>query len=88
LNFFRTGDQGVILPSGYLQITGRLKELINGGGEKISPLEIDAAMLRIDGVAEAVCFGVEDPKYGEVVWAGVVPKPGQPAGAEDKIKLD
>ena len=43
-------------------------------------------MLRVDGVAEAVCFGVEDVKYGEVVWAGVVLKPGQPAGAEQRIK--
>lgn len=82
----RTGDQGVFLPSGYLQITGRLKELINRGGEKISPLEVDSALLRVDGVSEAVCFGVEDEKYGEVVWAGVVLKPGQPAGAEERIK--
>jgi oxalate---CoA ligase len=82
----RTGDQGLILPSGHLRLTGRLKELINRGGEKISPLEVDSALLRIDGVAEAVCFGVEDVKYGEVVWAGIVLKPGQPAGAEDRIK--
>ncbi|KAF8509125.1 putative fatty acid transporter FAT2 [Hysterangium stoloniferum] len=84
--WFRTGDQGVVLPSGYLRITGRLKELINRGGEKISPLEVDAALLRVDGVAEAVSFGVEDEKYGEVVWAGVVLQPGQPAGAEHRIK--
>jgi len=49
-------------------------------------LEIDAALLRVDGVAEAVCFGVEHEKYGEIVWAGVVLKPGQPAGAEERIK--
>jgi oxalate---CoA ligase len=82
----RTGDQGLILPSGHLKLTGRLKELINRGGEKISPLEVDSALLRDDSVAEAVCFGVEDAKYGEVVWAGVVLKPGQPAGAEERIK--
>jgi len=49
-----------------LQLTGRIKELINRGGEKISPLEIDAALLSLDEVSEAVCFGVEDAKYGEV----------------------
>lgn len=75
------------MPSGCLRITGRLKELINRGGEKISPLEVDSALLRADGVSEAVCFGVEDEKYGEVVWAAVVLKPGQPAGAEDRIKM-
>ncbi|KIJ54974.1 hypothetical protein M422DRAFT_42153 [Sphaerobolus stellatus SS14] len=86
--WFRSGDQGVIHPdSGYLQITGRLKELINRGGEKIAPVEIDSALLRVDGVQEAVCFGVEDAKFGEVVWAGIVLKSGQPAtGAEERIK--
>ena len=73
---YRTGDQGLILPGGQLQLTGRIKELINRGGEKLAPLEIDAAILSVEGVAEAVCFGVEDSKYGEVVWAGVVLKPG------------
>jgi acyl-CoA synthetase (AMP-forming)/AMP-acid ligase II len=72
----RTGDQGLILSGGQLQLTGRIKELINRGGEKLAPLEIDAAILSVEGVAEAVCFGVDDPKYGEVVWAGVVLKPG------------
>ena len=79
---YRTGDQGLILPGGQLQLTGRIKELINRGGEKLAPLEIDAAILSVEGVAEAVCFGVDDPKYGEVVWAGVVLKPGY--GGEDK----
>lgn len=76
----------MILPSGHLKLIGRLKELINRGGEKISPLEVDSALLRDDSVEEAVCFGVEDAKYGEVVWAGVVLRPGQPAGAEERIK--
>ena len=80
--YHRTGDQGLILPGGQLRLTGRLKELINRGGEKLAPLEIDAAILSVDGVAEAVCFGVDDPKYGEIVWAGVVLKPGY--GGEDK----
>lgn len=46
--------------------------MINRGGEKISPLEVDSALLSVDGVKEAVCFGVEDEKYGEIVWAAVV----------------
>ncbi|KDQ07828.1 hypothetical protein BOTBODRAFT_38511 [Botryobasidium botryosum FD-172 SS1] len=74
--WFRTGDQGLILPTPphSLRLTGRIKELINRGGEKISPLEIDAALLALKSVSvkEAVAFGVEDPKYGEIVWAGVV----------------
>ncbi|KAG8936718.1 hypothetical protein FRC02_012000 [Tulasnella sp. 418] len=72
--WFRTGDQGFIRREypHHLELTGRLKELINRGGEKISPLEVDSAMLAVDGVKEAVCFGVEDQKYGEIVWAAVV----------------
>jgi oxalate---CoA ligase len=74
--WFRTGDQGLILKEGEgkgnLKLTGRIKELINRGGEKISPLEVDSALLSVKEVREAVCFGVDDAKYGEVVWAGVV----------------
>jgi acyl-CoA synthetase (AMP-forming)/AMP-acid ligase II len=72
--YFRTGDQGVIDADGYLTLTGRLKELINRGGEKISPLEVDATLLEHPAVAEAVTFGVPDPKYGEEVHAAVVLK--------------
>ncbi len=70
--WFRTGDQGFLDDAGYLTLTGRLKELINRGGEKISPLEVDAALLEHPAVAEAVCFGVADEKYGECVQAAVV----------------
>jgi acyl-CoA synthetase (AMP-forming)/AMP-acid ligase II len=72
--FFRTGDQGLLDAEGYLTLTGRLKELINRGGEKVSPLEVDAALLEHPAVAEAVCFGVPDPKYGEEIHAAVVLK--------------
>jgi acyl-CoA synthetase (AMP-forming)/AMP-acid ligase II len=72
--YFRTGDQGQLDAEGYLTLTGRLKELINRGGEKISPLEVDAALLEHPAVAEAVCFGVPDAKYGEEVHAAVVLK--------------
>lgn len=70
--WFRTGDQGFLDDSGYLTLTGRLKELINRGGEKISPLEVDAALLEHPAVAEAVCFAAPDTHYGEAVQAAVV----------------
>ncbi|KAF8760851.1 ligase [Rhizoctonia solani] len=73
--WFRTGDQGLILPepsAPHLKLTGRIKELINRGGEKIAPAEVDAALLSVPGIHEAVTFGVPDQKYGEVVWAAVV----------------
>ena len=70
--WFRTGDQGFLDADGYLSLTGRIKELINRGGEKISPLEVDGVLLKHPAVAEAVCFAVPDEKYGEVVHAAVV----------------
>ncbi|MBI2807557.1 MAG: AMP-binding protein [Planctomycetes bacterium] len=72
--YFRTGDQGVLDENGYLMLTGRLKELINRGGEKISPLEVDAVLLEHPAVAEAVSFAAPDAKYGEEVHAAVVLK--------------
>lgn len=70
--WFHTGDQGLMDEEGYLQLTGRIKELINRGGEKISPLEVDACLLSHPDVAEAVSFAAPDEKYGEVVAAAVV----------------
>lgn len=78
--YFRTGDQGILDENGYLVLTGRLKELINRGGEKISPLEVDAILLEHPAVAEAVSFAAPDAKYGEEVHAAVVLKdPATPA---------
>jgi acyl-CoA synthetase (AMP-forming)/AMP-acid ligase II len=74
--WFRTGDLGVIDPDGYLTITGRLKELINRGGEKISPREIDEVLLDHPSVAQAVTFAVPHPMLGEDVAAAVVLQPG------------
>jgi acyl-CoA synthetase (AMP-forming)/AMP-acid ligase II len=70
--WFRTGDQGVIDEAGQLTLTGRLKELINRGGEKISPLEIDDVLLRHPAVAEALAFAVPHPALGEDIHAAVV----------------
>ena len=70
--WFRTGDYGVLDARGYLTLVGRLKELINRGGEKISPVEVDDALLSHPGVAEACAFAVPDEKYGEAVAAALV----------------
>jgi len=74
--WFRTGDQGTLDGAGYIRITGRIKEMINRGGEKISPLEVDAALLSHPHIAEAVSFGVPDVKYGEEINAAIVPSAG------------
>jgi acyl-CoA synthetase (AMP-forming)/AMP-acid ligase II len=72
--WFRTGDQGYLDDEGYLLLTGRLKEMINRGGEKISPREIDEVLLGHPAVAEAVAFGAPHPMWGEEVAAAVVLK--------------
>jgi acyl-CoA synthetase (AMP-forming)/AMP-acid ligase II len=73
--WFRTGDQGVLDDDGYLTITGRLKEIINRGGEKISPREVDEVLIDCPGVAQAVTFALPHPKLGEDVAAAVVLAP-------------
>jgi acyl-CoA synthetase (AMP-forming)/AMP-acid ligase II len=70
--WFRTGDQGYLDADGYLHLVARIKELINRGGEKISPREIDEVLLAHPAVAEAVCFGVPHVTWGEEVAAAVV----------------
>lgn len=72
--WFRTGDQGVLDAAGYLSLVGRLKEMINRGGEKIAPREIDDVLLQHPAVAEAVAFGVPHSGWGEEVAAAVVLK--------------
>jgi len=72
--WFRTGDEGYIDGDGYIYIVGRIKELINRGGEKISPAEVEEVLLRHPLVDEAACFGVFDAKYGEEVHAAIVLK--------------
>ena len=74
--WFRTGDQGYLDGDGYLTITGRLKEIINRGGEKVSPREVDEALLDHPSVAQAVAFAVPHPTLGEDVAAAVVLRPG------------
>lgn len=74
--WFRTGDQGFLDADGYLVLTGRIKEMINRGGEKLAPLEIDEALLDHPAVAQAVAFAVSHPQLGEEVAAAVVLRPG------------
>jgi acyl-CoA synthetase (AMP-forming)/AMP-acid ligase II len=71
-NWFRTGDQGAFDDEGYLRLTGRLKEIINRGGEKISPLEVDAILLSHPEIAQVVCFAVPHEKLGEDVALAAV----------------
>ena len=75
--WFRTGDQGQMDEEGYISITGRLKEIINRGGEKISPREVDELLMDHPAVAQVVCFGMPHPKLGEEVAAVVVLRDGQ-----------
>ena len=70
--YFRTGDIGYIDDEGYLFLTGRKKELINKGGEKFSPQEIDAVLVSYPGVREVMAFRIDDPVLGEDVAAMVV----------------
>jgi acyl-CoA synthetase (AMP-forming)/AMP-acid ligase II len=74
--WFRTGDQGQMDADGYLSLTGRLKEIINRGGEKISPREVDEILMDHPAVAQVVCFGLPHAKLGEEVGAVVVLKEG------------
>jgi acyl-CoA synthetase (AMP-forming)/AMP-acid ligase II len=71
--WFRTGDRGA-MRDGYLHIEGRIKELIIRGGDNISPGEVEEALKAHPAVADAVCFGIDDEKYGQVVGAAVVLK--------------
>ncbi len=72
--WFRTGDEGIIDNEGYIKIVGRIKELINKGGEKISPVEIDETLLLHPSVSEAVSFAIPHKTYGEEPSAAVVIK--------------
>ena len=71
--WFRTGDRG-LLEDAYLRLEGRIKELIIRGGENISPGEVEDALKADPAVSDAVCFGIDDDKYGQVVGAAVVLK--------------
>ena len=77
--WFRSGDLGSRDADGYIFVRGRLKEIINRGGEKISPGDIDAVLLSNPKVLEAASFGESDAIYGENVQAAVILRPGMKA---------
>jgi acyl-CoA synthetase (AMP-forming)/AMP-acid ligase II len=83
--WFRTGDQGRLDAEGYLFLTGRLKEIISRGGEKISPLEVDAVLMDHPAVAQCVTFALPHDKLGEEVGAVVVLAEGA-AATEQEIR--
>jgi acyl-CoA synthetase (AMP-forming)/AMP-acid ligase II len=83
--FFRTIDQGKMDNDGYIFITGRIKELINKGGEKISPVEIDNVLTRHPAISEAVSFAILDEMYGQDIGVAIVLKTGESLG-EDEVR--
>ena len=83
--YFRTGDWGCKDSEGYIHLISRKKELINVGGKKVSPIEVEEQLMQIDGVADCACVGVPDPEgiLGEVVKACVVKDPQAELTFED-----
>jgi oxalate---CoA ligase len=83
--WFRTGDEGYLDTEGYLRLTGRLKEIINRGGEKVSPLEVDNVLMDHPDIAQALTFAMPHAKLGEEVAAAVVLREGGEA-SENAIR--
>ena len=83
--WFHSGDLGYQDADGYLFLTGRIKEIINRGGEKISPAAVDEVLQSNPGVEDALSFAVPDEKYGEEIYAAVVLRPGHRI-SEDELK--
>ena len=83
--WFRTGDQGLMDADGYVKVTGRLKEIINRGGEKVAPLEVDEVLLDHPAIGQACTFALPHPRLGEEVAAAVVLAEGETA-TEDELR--
>jgi len=81
--WFRTGDQGIMSPLGYITITGRLKEIINRGGEKISPREVDEVLMDHPAILQVVTFAVPHERLGEDVAAAIVLRDGASLTAKE-----
>lgn len=91
--WFRTGDLGRLDNGGYLFLTGRIREMINRGGETIAPREVDETLLEHPDVTDAVAFGIPHPRLGEVVAAAVVLRRGSTISETDlrqfaRVRLD
>ena len=86
--WFRTGDQGQMDEAGYLTLTGRLKEIINRGGEKISPREVDDILMTHPAVAQAVVFAMPHDKLGEEIAAAIVLRDGEEASEREHYESE
>lgn len=73
-SYFRTGDCGVMDKNGYIYLKSRIKEMINVGGKKVSPMEVEEILNQVPGIKESACIGIKDPEgvMGEVVKAFIV----------------
>jgi acyl-CoA synthetase (AMP-forming)/AMP-acid ligase II/serine acetyltransferase/acyl carrier protein len=85
--WFRTGDQGHFDHDGYLYLTGRLKEIINRGGEKVAPKEVDEILSQHPAVAQAIAFAVPHPTLGEDVAAAIVLKANASVAESDIVEF-
>jgi len=83
--WYRMGDLGRFDAAGELHVVGRIKDVVNRGGEKISPAEVDAALRAVPGIADAAAFGIAHPTLGEEIVAAVVRAPGSHVEAEQVI---
>jgi acyl-CoA synthetase (AMP-forming)/AMP-acid ligase II/thioesterase domain-containing protein/acyl carrier protein len=81
--WFRTGDEGCLSADGYLRLTDRMKEIINRGGEKVSPREIDETLLQHPAVAQAATFAIPHPELGEDIAAVVVLRKGETSSNQE-----
>jgi acyl-CoA synthetase (AMP-forming)/AMP-acid ligase II len=84
--WFRTGDLGVVDEDGYLFLAGRIKNIINRGGEKISPEHVESMLAECHGVAEVAVFAIRDATYGERVGAAVVVAEGESVAPEEILQ--
>lgn len=85
LEWFHTGDEGLIDADGFFVITGRIKDMIIRGGENVSPVEIEARLAAHPAIVQSAVVGVPDEKYGEQICAFVEAQPGSPIPSQDEI---
>ena len=83
----RSGDLGRIRPDGYLELTGRSKELYKSGGELVSPKEVEELLTGHPSVGQAFVIGVPDDRWGEIGVAWIVPLPGKSVGEDELVGL-
>ncbi|MCY3828283.1 MAG: long-chain fatty acid--CoA ligase [Rhodospirillaceae bacterium] len=83
--WFHTGDVGRMDDNGFMYLIDRKKDMIITGGENVYSLEVEAALYQHPAVGECAVIGIPDSKYGEALFAAVVPQPGQSVGAEELV---